>query len=147
MIIYTYISRTIALLGLFFISIGTGGIKPCVFTFGGDQFQLPQQEKQLQHYTTNFMVAINLGALVSTFLTPELRNSVKCFGHDTCYPVAFGVPAALMLIAISNETIWKLSYTCPRHNVFIDPKRKQKFFRAEAIQKRHQSCTFNLSLK
>ena len=26
------------MVGLFLISIGTGGIKPCVVTFGGDQF-------------------------------------------------------------------------------------------------------------
>lgn len=92
-----------AVLGLFLISTGTGGIKPCVFAFGGDQFQLPQQEKQLLHYTTKFIIAINVGSLVSTFLTPELRHSVHCFGRNTCYPLAFGVPAVLMLIAIGDN--------------------------------------------
>jgi dipeptide/tripeptide permease len=29
-------------IGLFFISIGTGGIKPCVSSFGGDQFEKDQ---------------------------------------------------------------------------------------------------------
>jgi len=97
-----FIFRIIALLGLFLISVGTGGIKPCVFTFGGDQFRLPEQEKQLLHYTTKFTFAINVGALFSTFLTPELRQSVHCLGRDTCFPLAFGVPAVLMLIAIGN---------------------------------------------
>jgi len=96
------IFRIIALLGLFLISVGTGGIKPCVFTFGGDQFRLPEQEKQLLHYTTKFTFAINVGALFSTFLTPELRQSVHCLGRDTCFPLAFGVPAVLMLTAIGN---------------------------------------------
>ena len=27
---------------------------------------------------------------------------VKCFGSDNCYPLAFGVPAALMLAAIGK---------------------------------------------
>ncbi|XP_060839690.1 peptide transporter family 1-like isoform X2 [Rhopalosiphum padi] len=94
------IQKIFALLGLFFISMGTGGIKPCVFAFGGDQFRLPQQEKQLLHYTTKFTIAINVGALMSTFLTPELRQSVHCFGRDTCFPLAFGVPAVLMITAI-----------------------------------------------
>ncbi|XP_026815501.1 peptide transporter family 1-like isoform X2 [Rhopalosiphum maidis] len=94
------IQKILALLGLFFISMGTGGIKPCVFAFGGDQFRLPQQEKQLLHYTTKFTIAINVGALISTFLTPELRQSVHCFGRDTCFPLAFGVPAVLMITAI-----------------------------------------------
>ena len=30
------------MVGLFLISIGTGGIKPCVVTFGGDQFPAKQ---------------------------------------------------------------------------------------------------------
>lgn len=94
--------RLVALLGLLFISIGTGGIKPCVFAFGGDQFRLPQQEKHLLNFTTQFMIAVNVGALISTFLTPELRQDVHCFGKKTCFPLAFGVPAMLMLCAIGN---------------------------------------------
>lgn len=97
--------RTLALLGLFFISVGTGGIKPCVFTFGGDQFQLPQQEQQLLSFCTKFMIAVNIGSLISTFLMPEFRQSVHCFGKNTCYPLAFGVPAILMLIAIGKDEI------------------------------------------
>lgn len=99
--------RIVAMLGLFFISVGTGGIKPCVFAFGGDQFRLPEQTEQLLHYTTKFTFAINLGSLVSTFLTPELRQSVHCLHRDTCYPLAFGVPAVLMLVATGNETLKK----------------------------------------
>ena len=30
------------MMGLLFIAIGTGGIKPCVSTFGGDQFSSDQ---------------------------------------------------------------------------------------------------------
>jgi solute carrier family 15 oligopeptide transporter 1 len=36
------------LIGLALIALGTGGIKPCVAAFGGDQFKLPEQERQLQ---------------------------------------------------------------------------------------------------
>ena len=39
------------------------------------------------------------GSLISTFLTPIFREDVKCFGDDTCYSLAFGVPAALMGVA------------------------------------------------
>lgn len=98
-----FFSRTVAVLGLLFISTGTGGIKPCVFTFGGDQFQLPGQEEELARYSTRFVIAINAGSLVSTFLTPELRHDVHCFGKDSCFPLAFGVPAALMLTALGNR--------------------------------------------
>lgn len=90
----------LALVGLFFISIGTGGIKPCVFTFGGEQFRLPQQKEQLQNYSNKFMIAIYIGALSSSILTPELRHGVHCLGRDTCYPLSFGVPAVMMLTGI-----------------------------------------------
>ena len=47
----------------------------------------------------SFKASINAGSLISTFLTPLLRNK-KCDGRDTCFPLAFGVPAALFLVAI-----------------------------------------------
>lgn len=62
-----------SLIGLALIAIGTGGIKPCVSAFGGDQFKLPEQERQLQTFFSIFYFAINSGALISTFVTPILR--------------------------------------------------------------------------
>ena len=41
-------SSEFSLIGLALIALGTGGIKPCVAAFGGDQFKLPEQERQLQ---------------------------------------------------------------------------------------------------
>ncbi|XP_025204978.1 peptide transporter family 1-like [Melanaphis sacchari] len=104
------VQKILALCGLFLISVGTGGIKPCIFAFGGDQFQLPQQEKQLQHFITKFSIAVYAGGLVSTFLMPELRQSVHCFGKDTCFPLTFGVTAVMMIsctaIFVSGKTIY-----------------------------------------
>ncbi|CAG0879504.1 unnamed protein product [Darwinula stevensoni] len=88
------------MLGLALIAFGTGGIKPCVSAFGGDQFKLPEQEKQLQQFFSLFYFAINAGSLISTFITPMLRQDVSCFGNDSCYPLAFGVPAGLMIISL-----------------------------------------------
>ena len=61
------------MLGLLLIALGTGGIKPCIQAFGGDQFKLPEQERQLQTFFLLFYFAINGGALISTVLTPVLR--------------------------------------------------------------------------
>jgi len=83
-------------------SIGAGGIRPCVCAFGGDQFVMPDQEDRLQMYFSIFYFTINLGSLLSSSITPELRKSVQCFGKDSCFPLAFGVPAFLMMISIGK---------------------------------------------
>lgn len=88
------------LTGLVLVGLGTGGIKPCVATFGGDQFKLPEQKKQSMTFFSIFYWAINLGSLFSMLLTPQLRARVSCLGQDYCYPLAFAVPAALMFVAI-----------------------------------------------
>ena len=99
-----------SLIGLALIAIGTGGIKPCVAAFGGDQFKLPEQESQLRTFFSVFYFSINLGAFLSTFFTPILRQDVKCFGDETCYSLAFGVPALLMLIATAILVAGKRLY-------------------------------------
>lgn len=84
------------------IAVGTGGIKPCVSAFGGDQFKIPEQAKQLATFFSVFYMAINAGSLISTTLTPILREDVQCFGEDSCFSLAFGVPAILMICSIGN---------------------------------------------
>lgn len=88
------------IIGLLLLAIGAGGIKPCICSFGGDQFVLPDQEKQMRGFFSIFYFAINVGSLMSTFITPELRKSVHCFGKDSCYPLAFSISAILMLMSI-----------------------------------------------
>ena len=97
-------------IGLGLIALGTGGIKPCVSAFGGDQFQLPQQERQLQTFFSVFYFSINAGSFISTIVTPILREDVECFGDTTCYSLAFGVPAALMAIALVIIVLGKPLY-------------------------------------
>merc|ERR1712076_13796 len=100
-----------SLLGLLLIAIGTGGIKPCVVSFGGDQFKLPEQERHLQSFFSFFYLSINFGSLIGTFMTPILREDVECFGDDSCYSLAFGVPAILMAVATVIIVIGKPFYT------------------------------------
>lgn len=88
--------------GLTFIALGSGGIKPCVSAFGGDQFKLPEQTKQMESFFSLFYFAINAGSLLSTIITPTIRSNVHCFGDDDCYSLAFAVPAMLMAISIGK---------------------------------------------
>ncbi|CAH0578083.1 unnamed protein product [Chrysodeixis includens] len=90
----------LTIIALMLIAFGTGGIKPCVSAFGGDQFKLPEQERYLGYFFSMFYFAINAGSLISTFLTPILRADVHCFGSQDCYSLAFGVPGILMIVSI-----------------------------------------------
>ncbi|KAI9294556.1 PTR2-domain-containing protein, partial [Neoconidiobolus thromboides FSU 785] len=82
-----------------FIAIGSGGIKPCVSSHGGDQF-LPTQTVLLDKFFGLFYVAINVGALVAQYLTPYLKEYVKCFGAE-CYFLAFGIPTIAFAVALA----------------------------------------------
>ncbi|XP_072159100.1 peptide transporter family 1 isoform X1 [Bemisia tabaci] len=73
------------------MAAGDGGIKPCVAAFGGDQFVLPQQVRELKRFFSIFYFTNNVGGVVAAFSSPILRQDVKCFGLSTCYPVAFGI--------------------------------------------------------
>jgi proton-dependent oligopeptide transporter, POT family len=77
--------------GLVLIALGAGGIKPCVSSHVGDQFG-PANQHLLSKAFGWFYWAVNFGAFFSILLTPWLL--------DTHGPgLAFGVPAALMLLA------------------------------------------------
>ncbi|GAB1299190.1 Solute carrier family 15 member 1 [Apodemus speciosus] len=90
----------LSMVGLILIALGTGGIKPCVSAFGGDQFE-EGQEKQRNRFFSIFYLAINAGSLLSTIITPILRvQQCGIYSQQACYPLAFGVPAALMAVAL-----------------------------------------------
>ena len=84
-------SRAGLTIGLTLISIGAGGIKPCVSAHVGDQFGKTNSHL-LEKVFSWFYLSINLGAFISTLLTPFLLDK---YGPS----VAFGVPGALMFIA------------------------------------------------
>ncbi|XP_043660607.1 peptide transporter family 1 isoform X2 [Drosophila teissieri] len=92
--------ETFTMLGLALIALGSGGIKPCVSAFGGDQFKVPEQVKQITSFFSLFYFSINAGSLISTSVTPILREDVSCFDDINCYPLAFGVPAVLMIVSV-----------------------------------------------
>ncbi|TBU17612.1 proton-dependent oligopeptide transporter [Hamiltosporidium tvaerminnensis] len=84
--------------GLILISFGTGGIKPSVSTFGGDQFKKEEKNK-LERFFNIFYFWINAGSTLSMFYLPLLAKK-RCFGRDTCYPLSFFIPSGLLLLSL-----------------------------------------------
>ena len=72
-------------IGLIIIAIGTGGIKPCVSAFGGNQFE-KSQTRYIETFFSVFYLSINVGSTIATLVTPIFRGDVKCFGNN-CYPL------------------------------------------------------------
>lgn len=95
------VNAAFTLVGLFVIAFGTGGIKPCVSSFGGDQFE-EEDKANTRTFFDLFYFSVNAGSLMSTFLSPFFRTSTcGVLGtEDSCYFIAFGVPAILMVVAI-----------------------------------------------
>jgi proton-dependent oligopeptide transporter, POT family len=84
-------NRTGFYTGLFLIAFGSGGIKPLVVSFVGDQFT--QANKHLAKIVFDFFYwTINFGSFFASLLMPIfLRN----YGPA----VAFGIPGILMFVA------------------------------------------------
>lgn len=77
--------------GLFLIALGSGGIKPCVSAFVGDQFD--QSNKHLARVVFDaFYWIINFGSFFASLLIPL---TLKAWGPS----VAFGIPGVLMFVA------------------------------------------------
>ncbi|KAF9321459.1 hypothetical protein BG003_001581 [Podila horticola] len=92
------VSRFLTFLPMLIIAIGTGGIKPCVSSHGGDQF-LPSQEAAKDLFFNNFYVAINIGGLLTQLIGPEI-SKLKCYGEQ-CFAGAFLLPTIVFVFALA----------------------------------------------
>jgi POT family proton-dependent oligopeptide transporter len=82
--------------GLFLIALGSGGIKPCVSAFVGDQFD--QSNKSLARIVFDaFYWIINFGSFFASLLMPVF---LRHLGPS----IAFGIPGVLMFI--STVILW-----------------------------------------
>lgn len=84
-------NRTGFYTGLFLIALGSGGIKPLVVSFCGDQFD--KSNKHLAKIVFDFFYwTINFGSFFASLLMPLFLRS---YGPS----VAFGIPGVLMFVA------------------------------------------------
>ncbi|GFY90937.1 peptide transporter 2 [Actinidia rufa] len=83
--------------GLYMIALGTGGIKPCVSSFGADQFDDtdPKERVKKGSFFNWFYLSINIGALVSSSLIVWIQENAG-------WGLGFGIPTLFMGIAIAS---------------------------------------------
>lgn len=102
--------------GLFLIALGSGGIKPCVSSLVGDQFNEKNKHLATKVFAA-FYWSINFGSLFASLFIPKLLKS-----HGPA--VAFGIPGVLMLIAtvifwLGRNYYVKLPPTGPNPHSFM----------------------------
>lgn len=109
MLINSY--RTFTIIGLLVAVIGSGSSRATLTAFGGNQYKLPEQADQLQRYFSLQIFFIKLGSFTARFTNPILKEDVKCFGMNDCYPLAFGTGAIAMAIGFLVFLSGKSFYT------------------------------------
>lgn len=109
--------RIFALTGLLIAVVGVGSVKcNCKFdsrscklswvfncftanTFAANQYK-SDQTTQLSFYFSMQYFCMKSGSIIGRFFNPILRQDVKCFGMNDCYPIAFAVPGKCDQIAM-----------------------------------------------
>ncbi|OIW07533.1 hypothetical protein TanjilG_14479 [Lupinus angustifolius] len=82
-------------IALYLVALGAGAIKPCVSSFGADQFDETDEKerKNISHFFTWFYFSINVGGLVAFSVLVWIQVNIG-------WEWGFGVPSAAMVIAI-----------------------------------------------
>ncbi|CAL9092437.1 unnamed protein product [Musa acuminata var. zebrina] len=94
------VQYAILFIGLYSIALGTGGIKPCVSSFGADQFDDTDEDerRRKQSFFDWFYLSISIGALIS--------SSFLVWVQDTCgWGWGFGIPTVFLGLAICSFTL------------------------------------------
>ena len=91
----TYGQSAFLYVALALIALGTGGIKPCVSSFGADQFDEADKAEVRKKYAffNWFFFAINMGALLAITVLVYVQDE---YGWE----LGFGLPAGAIVLSI-----------------------------------------------
>lgn len=93
----THTQSAVTFLALYLIALGTGGIKPCVSSYGADQFDdADEAEKNHKSSFFNwFYFSINIGALIASSVLVWVQDNVG-------WNWGFGIPTVTMALAVAS---------------------------------------------
>ncbi|KAG7979873.1 hypothetical protein I3843_05G152700 [Carya illinoinensis] len=82
-------------IGLYFVALGTGGIKPCIWPFGADQFDDtdPRERGKKGSFFNWFYFFNNIGAFLSSSLVVLVQE-------DIGWGLGYAIPTLVMVIGI-----------------------------------------------
>ncbi|CAH2045803.1 unnamed protein product [Thlaspi arvense] len=93
----TMAQQAVLFSGLYLIALGTGGIKPCVSSFGADQFDQtdPKERVRKSSFFNWFYFSINVGAFVSSTLLVWIQENCG-------WELGFLIPTVFMGLATAS---------------------------------------------
>ncbi|XP_022948150.1 protein NRT1/ PTR FAMILY 8.1-like [Cucurbita moschata] len=93
----TTAQSAVCFVALYLIALGTGGIKPCVSSYGADQFDDANEteKKHKSSFFNWFYLSINVGALIASSVLVWVQDNVS-------WAWGFGIPAIAMAIAVAS---------------------------------------------
>ncbi|KZV41611.1 hypothetical protein F511_15380 [Dorcoceras hygrometricum] len=82
---------------LYLVALGTGGIKPCVSSYGADQFDDADENEKVHKgsFFNWFYFSINIGALIASSVVVWIQVNIG-------WGWGFGIPAVTMAIAVTS---------------------------------------------
>ncbi|GLU02262.1 hypothetical protein SLE2022_195170 [Rubroshorea leprosula] len=91
----TKTQSAVCFIALYLIALGTGGIKPCVSSYGADQFDDTDEaeKKHKSSFFNWFYFSINVGSLIAGSVLVWVQDNVS-------WGWGFGIPAIAMAIAV-----------------------------------------------
>ncbi|KAL1177989.1 hypothetical protein V6Z11_A03G067200 [Gossypium hirsutum] len=91
----TVTQSAVFFVALYLVALGTGGIKPCVSSYGADQFDDTDEteKKHKSSFFNWFYFSINIGALIASSVLVWVQDNVS-------WGWGFGIPAIAMAIAV-----------------------------------------------
>ncbi|CAN4124405.1 unnamed protein product [Withania somnifera] len=125
-------------MGLGFLSIGSGGIRPCSIPFGVDQFDSTTDEGRkgiasfFNWYYTSFTVVL----IIAVTLVVYIQDSVS-------WVIGFGIPTVLMFLSLI------LYFSGRKYTFMSSPKEafSQASFRFLSRLTRNASLSFQMSMR
>ncbi|KAJ9088967.1 hypothetical protein DSO57_1017747 [Entomophthora muscae] len=98
------------------ISMGAGGMMPCMVSHGGDQIKDPVR---LEGFFSTLYLGMSIGSLFGQYLTPYLKEYTVCFGSE-CYFGAYGASVLLLGMACTIFLLGRRQYVkTPAPQMFL----------------------------
>ncbi|XP_010269378.1 PREDICTED: protein NRT1/ PTR FAMILY 5.4-like [Nelumbo nucifera] len=103
--IATQFRRQLFFLSLYIVSVGEGGHKPCVQTFGADQFSEdgPEEKKAKSSFFNWWYFGMSGGSMAATLVVPYVQDNVG-------WAVGYGITTVAMAIALALFLLGRRTY-------------------------------------